>query len=60
MALGEADLKDASQKDLSELSYFIWAFYSADTEMMDWRRKILFPLIVQSENEILPPEDWDG
>lgn len=60
MALSEDDLKDLPQKELCELSYFIWAFYSEDQEMMQWRRLTLFPLIEQDDS-LLPLEDgFDG
>ena len=53
MLLGTDELKDVSQKDLQELSYFVWAFYEDDANVQTWRKREVVPLITENDNALL-------
>lgn len=52
------DLTLYSEEALKEMSYFLWAMYPEDIDLMEWRRSKLLPLI-QIDNLGFSEDDED-
>ena len=39
------DITSLPPEDLKELAYYIWCCYEDDELLMDWRSKILLPIV---------------
>jgi hypothetical protein len=55
------DITSLPPEDLKELAYYLWCCYEEDELLMDWRTKILLPIVnkfcTASVEEV---EDLDG
>jgi hypothetical protein len=55
----QIDLSKLSEDELRSLHYFVWAFYTDEIELQQWRQEKLAPLIVDLPVEAGYDDDFD-
>jgi hypothetical protein len=50
------DIVNLPPEDLKELAYYLWCCYEDDELLMDWRDKILLPILNKNSPPVIDEE----